>query len=69
MPVPRRRKKQGMARIMDIPNIALRLFDVDFVFQNTRGILLYVFAPTVIYLGMTKEPRPASWFDLINILE
>jgi hypothetical protein len=49
--------------------MALSLFDIDFVFRNTRPFLLYLFAPTVVVIGMMTEPRPASWFDLINILE
>jgi hypothetical protein len=46
-----------------------KIVDIDFLFQNTRIALLYGFAPTVIVIGMLTEPSPASWFDIINILE
>jgi hypothetical protein len=32
-------------------------------------VLYYGFAPAVVYFGMTKEPSPSSWLELINILE
>ena len=47
--------------------MALKVLDIDFVFSNTKTLLLYTFAPAVVVLGMWTEPAPASWFDLINI--
>ena len=64
--IPRRRPKSLAKRIA---SAAVKVFDADFVFQKTRTILFYGFAPAVIYVGMTTEPRPESLFDLINILE
>mmetsp|Transcript_4369 Transcript_4369/g.5794 ORF Transcript_4369/g.5794 Transcript_4369/m.5794 type:complete len:94 (+) Transcript_4369:7-288(+) len=70
MPVPRRRKsKGGIGGIMGYPLMTLKLFNADFVFQKTRTVLLYGFAPAVVLLGMTLEPTPASWFEIINLLE
>eukprot|EP00550_Attheya_septentrionalis_P005036 CAMPEP_0198281934 /NCGR_PEP_ID=MMETSP1449-20131203/1819_1 /TAXON_ID=420275 /ORGANISM="Attheya septentrionalis, Strain CCMP2084" /LENGTH=69 /DNA_ID=CAMNT_0043977961 /DNA_START=102 /DNA_END=311 /DNA_ORIENTATION=+ len=69
MAVPRRRQNKGLRNIRNLPFLALKLFDANFVFQKTRTLLLYGFAPAVIYIGMTTEPTPSSWFELINILE
>jgi hypothetical protein len=70
MPVPKRRQSQGgMKSLAALPSKALRLLDIDFLFQKTRLLLLWGFAPTVVLIGMMTEPRPASWFDLINIFE
>ena len=44
-----------------------KLLDIDFVFQKTRTLLFYGFAPSVVIMGMLTEPAPASWFELINI--
>ena len=74
MPVPRRRNRSSGGgafgfRIADVPKMALRLFDANYIFQKTRIALLYGFAPTIFYLGMTTEPRPMSWLEPFNILE
>ncbi|CAB9502544.1 expressed unknown protein [Seminavis robusta] len=69
MPVPRRRQRTTLMQIQNLPSLALKLFDIDFVFKKTRIFLLYGVAPAVIYIGMNTEPRPASWFELINILD
>jgi hypothetical protein len=72
MPVPRRRSKgrSGIGfRISDIPRMALRLFDINYIFSKTRIALFYGFAPAIFYIGMTTEPRPQSWFEPFNILE
>ena len=57
-----------MALIKSPSNI-LKLFDIDFVFQKARPYLLYTFAPAVVLIGMYTEPSPASWLELINILD
>ena len=54
---------------MALPSMALKLLDINFVFQNSRKVLFYGFAPAVIVIGMMTEPRPAIWIDIINILE
>ena len=71
MPVPRRRHRRsgGRFRLADVPRMAVRLFDINYVFAKTRIALLYGFAPAVFYLGMTTEPRPQSWLEPFNILE
>ena len=71
MPVPRRRSGRSGAgfAIADIPSMALRLFDINYIFQKSRMALFYGFAPAVFYLGMTTEPCPQSWFEPFNILE
>lgn len=72
MPFPRRRNasKSSLAfSISKIPSLTLKLFDANFMFQSSRKILYYGFAPAVILIGMMTEPRPASWLELINILE
>lgn len=69
MAVPKRRQSQGMRSVMALPSYALRMFDIDYVFQKSRLLLLWGFAPTVVLIGMMTEPTPASWFELINILE
>ena len=53
--------------LASLPSRALRLFNIDYIFQKTRVILLWGFAPAVVTIGMMTEPRPASWFELINI--
>eukprot|EP00529_Nitzschia_sp_RCC80_P037967 CAMPEP_0113469372 /NCGR_PEP_ID=MMETSP0014_2-20120614/15864_1 /TAXON_ID=2857 /ORGANISM="Nitzschia sp." /LENGTH=72 /DNA_ID=CAMNT_0000361845 /DNA_START=84 /DNA_END=302 /DNA_ORIENTATION=+ /assembly_acc=CAM_ASM_000159 len=71
MPVPRRRNKAGsgggtVATIS--PSFILsKMFDIDFMFQKSKTLLFYAFTPAVVYIGMTTEPSPASWFELINI--
>lgn len=62
--VPRRRGRRGL----DI-SLALKLFDINFLLSKTRLLILYGFAPTVVLIGMYTEPRPASWFDLVNIMD
>jgi len=42
--------------------------DIDFVFQKTKTLLLWGFAPTIVLIGCMTEPRPSP-FDLINIFE
>ena len=69
MPVPRRRKASAFSTITSLPSMALKLLDADFIFQKSKIFLYYGFAPAVICLGMMTEPRPASWLELINILE
>jgi hypothetical protein len=71
MAVPRRRNRRSGAgfQISDVPKMALRLFDANFIFQKTRVVLLYSFAPAIFYLGMTTEPCPQSWIEPFNILE
>ena len=67
MAVPKRRK--GSRSLTRLPSLALRCLDIDFVFQKSRTLLLWGFAPAVVLIGMMTEPRPGSWLDLINILE
>lgn len=69
MPVPKRRRPTGKQSLLALPSMALKVFDINFVFQNTRKVLLYGFAPAVVVIGMMTEPRPASWIDIINILD
>jgi len=56
-------------RIQSLPSLALKMLDIDFVFQKARPYLLYTFAPAVVLIGMYTEPSPASWLELINILD
>jgi TOM7 family len=63
MPVPRRRNKA----LVKSPTDVLKIFDIDFLFQKTKTLLYYGFAPAVVFIGMYREPGPASWFELINI--
>jgi hypothetical protein len=68
MPVPRRRKSQGLGALVVSPTVLIsNLLDINFIFQKSKALLYYGFTPMVIYIGMTTEPSPASWFDLINI--
>jgi hypothetical protein len=67
MPVPKRR--QGSRSLTKLPSLALRCLNIDSVFQKSRTLLLWGFAPTVVIIGMMTEPRPGSWLDIINILE
>ena len=67
MPVPRRRNQKNS--MSSLPSLALKLLDANFLFEKSKWILYYGFAPAVVYLGMTKEPCPSSWLELINILE
>ena len=70
MPVPRRRNGgSGVFRIADIPKMALRLFDMNYIFAKTRIALYYGFAPAIFYIGMVTEPCPQSWLEPFNILE
>ena len=67
--VPRRRPKTSMSVVQDVSSNVLKIFDAHFIFQKTRAILFYGFTPAVIWIGMTTEPTPASFWELINILE
>lgn len=67
MGVPRRRKSKGGTSLIKKPLMLFKLLDIDFVFQKTRTLLFYGFAPSVVIMGMLTEPAPASWFELINI--
>jgi hypothetical protein len=67
MPVPRRRKPKGGSLAFSPTVLISNLFDIDYIFKRSRTLLYYTFAPAVIYYGMTAEPSPASWFELINI--
>ncbi|MGK3742134.1 MAG: hypothetical protein ACI90V_008988 [Bacillariaceae sp.] len=68
MPVPRRRKQTGSALATISPTVLLsKIFDIDFMFQRSKTLLYYSFAPAVIFYGMTTQPCPASWLELINI--
>ena len=69
MPVPRRRQQTALMKVQNLPRLAMKLFDIDFVFQKTRPFLLYAFAPAVVWIGMNTEPRPASWLELINLFD
>jgi len=72
MPVPKRRnrKSKGFSfQLSDLPSMAKKMFDINYVFQKSRMVLFYSFAPAIFYLGMTTEPRPQSWFEPFNILE
>lgn len=72
MPVPRRRQqksKSSASSILRLPSLALKLLNADFIFQKSKTLLYYGFAPAVVLMGMMTEPRPASWLELINILE
>ena len=67
MPVPRRRKKPGVSIAISPSVFISNLFNIDYIFQRSKTLLYYSFAPLVVYYGMTTEPRPASWLELINI--
>jgi hypothetical protein len=69
MPVARRRHQGYLKYIYNLPSVTVKLLDADFLLRKSRALLLYGFAPAVILLGMTLEPQPSSWFELINILE
>ena len=73
MPVPRRRQSRGVGMIPFIgslvtPSSIIKLFDIDFLFQNLKPILLWGFTPFVIYQGLLTEPKP-SFIDIFNIWE
>ena len=67
MPVPRRRKPRGGSLALSPTVLISNLFNIDYIFKRSRTLLYYSFAPAVIFYGMTTEPAPASWFELINI--
>ena len=69
MAVPRRRNRNSTSTLRNLPSLALRLFDLNFVFQKTRVALFYTFAPAVIWVGMNTDPAPSGYWELINILE
>ena len=66
--VPRRRRPTTMEHIRNIPVLAFKLLDADFLFQKSKTLLYYGITPAVVLLGMMAEPRP-GWLELINILE
>jgi hypothetical protein len=66
MPVPRRRKS---SLAQSLPRLAMNLLDANFLFEKSKTLLYYGFGPAVVIMGMMIEPRPASWLELINILE
>ena len=68
MPVPKRRKTLSKT-LFQYPRLVLKLFDADFVFKRTKTLLLWGFLPSVILVGMNTEPKPASYLELINILD
>jgi len=68
MPFPKRRNR-NKPLLTRIPSLTLSLFDASFVFQKSKQLFLYGFTPAVILIGMLTEPKPASWLELINILE
>ena len=67
MPVPHRRKSQGILSIVKSPMMLTKVFDINFMFEKSKTLLLWGFTPAVILSGMLTEPAPASWFELINI--
>jgi hypothetical protein len=66
MPVPRRRRSKGVVSLAKLPGQAMSLLDINFIFQKTKPLLYWGFAPTVVLLGLSIDPKP-SWLDLINI--
>ena len=68
MPVPRRRRPTTFEQIRNIPSLALKLLDADFLFKKSKTLLFYGITPAVVLFGMMTEPRPA-WMELLNILE
>lgn len=69
MPVPRRRSRSAASSLTSLPSLALKFLDADFIFQKSKTLIYYGFAPAVVLMGMMMEPRPSSWLELINILE
>ncbi len=69
MSVPRRRSGSAAGSFKSLLKLALKLLDADFIFQKSNTLIYYSFAPAVVLMGMVTEPRPASWLELINILE
>lgn len=67
MPVPHRRKSQGILSIVKSPMMLTKVFDINFMFEKSKTLLLWGFTPAVVLSGMLTEPAPASWFELINI--
>lgn len=68
MSVPRRRRASTIEQIRNIPSLALKLLDADFLFQKSKTLLYYGMTPAIVLIGMMTEPRP-GWLELINILE
>lgn len=69
MSVPRRRVPVGRGlSLTALPSLALKLFDAQFVFDHTKTLLLWGFAPAVLLIGLRTEPRP-SLLDIFNIWE
>jgi hypothetical protein len=46
----------------------MKLMDIQYVFDATKLVLLWAFAPTVLLIGLRTEPRP-SIIDIFNIWE
>jgi hypothetical protein len=67
MPVPKRRETKALS-VSNLSSLVKNCFNIDFVFQKTKVFLLYGFAPAVIAVGLSTEPRPSLW-DLFNIWE
>jgi len=72
MPVPKRRNKStgvSSSSIVKMPMAFMKkALDINYVFQLTRPLLLYGFAPTVVLIGMYTEPQPGSWIEAVDIL-
>ena len=68
MPVPRRRRSKGVVSLSKLPSHALSLLDVTFIFEKTKPLIYYGFAPAVVLIGLYTEPKP-SLIDLFNIWE
>jgi hypothetical protein len=69
MPVPKRRQSKGFSPWKYCRLMFSKVLDINFIFQQSRVALFYAFTPAVLCIGMLTEPFPASWFDIINILE
>lgn len=67
--VPRRRNMGASAVIYNLPKLALKLLDADYLFQKSKTLLYYGTLPAVVIVGMMTEPRPSSWLELINIID
>jgi TOM7 family len=69
MPVPKRRgPKAGTLTISNLSSQLMKILDIHYVFQRSRVLLLYGFAPIAIYIGLQTEPKPQLW-DIFNLWE
>jgi len=68
MPIPRRKKSLSRG-LLQYPKLALRLFDATFMFSHAKRFILWGFLPGVIVIGMNTEPKPGSYFEIINIVD